>query len=558
MDKKEYLVNKSKEIRDIIIKTVKNNGGHYSSPLGVVELTTVVYDIFDLSKDKIIWDTGHQAYAHKINTDRKDDFHKLRKTDGISGFLDRTESEFDLYGAGHAATSTAVSLGYCHINNIIKSKDWVISIIGDGAFSCGLSLESLNLFNIENVNYCLILNNNGYSISDNVGSLNQLSSYELLAKSFGFKYHKVVDGHNVDNLYEVFNNIKTLGGRHFVEVKTIKGKGDIDAENNPVSYHAYSNSNGKVTNEFANSFVNYIITNKENHNLILVTPGMKSGIGLDNLHLPIPIIDVGITESSAVIFSSVFSIYGWKPILHIYSTFAQRAFDQFIHDIAIQNIPMLTIVDRCSLSGFEGPTHHGILDLLIWRIFDDISVFCPSTTEDFIMILNNCINEYDKPNIIRTFKGVNVEWCKLKGNKHKILTQNTILRSELSHIVIFTYGQISEMSINVSNILKEKHNITISIIEIIRIIPLGMDDIYDAITKNNNINCVIVLEEVYKHGSISEDILNYLYNNKIEILFKTFNIVKSNIKMDSRTNQLKSLGISEENIIDYILSINNK
>ena len=443
---REELRSLASELRQFIIESVSKTGGHLSSNLGVVELTLALHYIYDAPKDKIIWDVGHQTYAHKILTGRKQEMHTLRKKDGISGFPRRTESIYDDFGTGHSSTSISAALGMAESLKKKRSKNKAIAIIGDGAMTAGMAFEGLNHAGSTKNNILVILNDNDMSISNNVGALNnylaKLLSGKLygglkksgkavfakvppvlelarkteehvkgmvipgtLFEEFGFNYLGPIDGHDLDVLIDTLGNIKKLEGPQFLHIATKKGYGYKPAQNDPNKFHGVSKfdtKNGvsnKVTEPltYTKVFAEWILdTASKDNKLCAITPAMSDGSGLNEFakKYPTRFYDVGIAEQHALTFAAGLSLSGHKPVVAIYSTFLQRAYDQLIHDIAIQNIPMLFAIDRAGIVGADGATHSGNFDISFIRCIPNLVLMAPSNEADCYQMLNLGFNHH--------------------------------------------------------------------------------------------------------------------------------------------------------------------
>ncbi len=429
----------AKELRSFIIDSVSKTGGHLSSNLGVIELTIALHYVYNCPNDQIIWDVGHQTYAHKILTGRRNKMHTLRQKNGISGFPRRSESKFDSFGTGHSSTSISAALGISEAFKINKSKYRAIAVIGDGAMTAGMAFEGLNnAGNTEN-DILVILNDNDMSISDNVGALNnylaKLLSGKLyggikrsgkavfskippvlelarkteehvkgmvipgtLFEEFGFNYIGPIDGHDLNALIDTLSNIKSLQGPQFLHVATKKGYGYEPAENNPNKFHGISkfdpqNGNTKKTNElktFTEVFSEWIMdTGAQEPKLCAITPAMSDGSGLNKFSKKYPkrFFDVGIAEQHALTFAAGLACQNLKPVVAIYSTFLQRAYDQLIHDIALQNISMLFAIDRAGIVGADGATHSGNFDISYLRCIPNIIIMTPSDENECYQML---------------------------------------------------------------------------------------------------------------------------------------------------------------------------
>jgi 1-deoxy-D-xylulose-5-phosphate synthase len=420
----------AEELRAFIIDSVSRTGGHLASNLGVVELTVALHTVFDTPEDRIVWDVGHQTYAHKILTGRRERMHTLRQTDGLSGFPKREESPYDAFVAGHSSTSISAALGMAIAARLKGEDRRVVAVIGDGAMTAGMAFEALNNAGATDANLLVILNDNEMSISPNVGALNTyltrllsgrfynamrrrgerlLSNlpplHELarraeehvkgmvtpgtLFEEFGFNYLGPIDGHDLDVLIETLENIRALSGPQFLHVVTQKGKGYHPAEANPCLYHgvgkfepaagvsARTGSRPTYTEVFG-TWLNDMAAQDER--LVGITPAMCEGSGLVEFSKRHPkrYFDVGIAEQHALTFAAGLACEGFKPVVAIYSTFLQRAYDQLIHDVALQKLPVMLAIDRAGLVGADGPTHAGAFDLTYLRCVPNMLIAAPS------------------------------------------------------------------------------------------------------------------------------------------------------------------------------------
>ena len=416
------------EIREFLIKSVQETGGHLASNLGVVELTIALHYIFNSPKDILIWDVGHQTYTHKILTGRKNQFSTLRQYLGLSGFPKRDESDHDHFGTGHSSTSISAAFGMAEALNKQRSNSKSIAIIGDGALTAGMAFEALNNAGNSKSNILVILNDNDMSISKNVGALNNYlakllsgkiyggfkstskqifekvpSILELAKKTeehvkgmvtpgtlfeeFGFNYIGPIDGHNLDVLVDTLENINNLSGPQFLHVVTKKGNGFSPAEKDPNKFHGISKKTTLSTNQktFTQVFGEWILDYaKKDKSLVAITPAMSDGSGLTTFAKKYPsrFYDVGIAEQHAVTFAAGLALKGFKPVVAIYSTFMQRAYDQIIHDVALQNIPMLFAVDRAGVVGADGPTHNGSFDISFIRCIPNTVIMNPINEQE--------------------------------------------------------------------------------------------------------------------------------------------------------------------------------
>ena len=428
------LVTLCDEMRDFIIESVSKTGGHLSSNLGVIELTVALHYVFDCPQDKFIWDVGHQTYPHKILTGRKKKMGSLRALDGISGFPKISESDYDIFGTGHSSTSISAALGMAEALKKKNLDHKAIAIIGDGAMTAGMAFEGLNNAGDSKNNILVILNDNDMSISKNVGALNnylaKLMSGNLygsikrsskavlsaippmlefakraeehmkgmvipgtLFEEFGFNYIGPIDGHDLNALVDTLNNLKALQGPQLLHVATQKGFGYEPAETDPNKFHGvgqFSLSDGTqplkikkatYTDVFGDWIVDMAMIDKK---LCAITPAMLDGSGLNKFSEKFPdrFFDVGIAEQHAITFAAGLACENYKPVIAIYSTFLQRAYDQLIHDVALQNIPMLFAIDRAGIVGQDGPTHSGSFDLSFLRCIPNILIMAPSNENE--------------------------------------------------------------------------------------------------------------------------------------------------------------------------------
>ncbi len=449
------------DVRKRIIEVVSKNGGHLASSLGAVELTIAIHYVFDLPQDTLIWDVGHQSYAHKLLTGRNDRFDSLRQYKGISGFTKIKESPYDGFTVGHSSTSISAGLGVCHAKYLNNDESDVISVIGDGSLTAGLAYEGLNQTGELKKNLIVILNDNDMSISQNVGALSSFLSRTFSAKylqtmrnqfgaflkslpkigediyniakrseesfktfitpgmlfeAFNFDYFGPIDGHNLDHLIDILSNIKNPSDPILLHVTTKKGKGYEPAEKNPVYFHGvgcFSVDTGK-SEKTCSGFPSYtevfgsqmIALGKTNENLVAVTAAMPEGTGLIEFSKEFPdrFFDVGIAEQHAVTFSAGLASKGSKPVVAIYSTFLQRAFDQILHDVCIDSHPVVFAIDRGGIVGEDGPTHHGLFDYAYLRCLPNMIIMAPKDENELAKMLVTAI-DHDGPVAIRYPRG---------------------------------------------------------------------------------------------------------------------------------------------------------
>lgn len=462
----KQLPNLCLELRDFIIGQVAVHGGHFGASLGTVELTTALHYTLDTPRDLLVWDVGHQAYGHKILTGRKDQFHTNRKYGGLSGFPKRTESEYDTFGVGHSSTSISAALGMAKAAELSGEKKRVVAVIGDGAMTAGMAFEGLNNAGALHSDILVILNDNCMSIDPNVGALKEYLTdittsktfnrvrdelYDLLGnfqktgdrmrkaasklehalttaltpgslfRSLGFKYYGPVDGHNVKGLVKTLEDLKDIPGPKLLHVVTVKGKGFAPAERDPLKWHAQGSPFDKITGapvvdvSRAKKSANYqdifgtaiIELAKKNDKIVGVTAAMPSGTGLNAMiaELPKQAFDVGIAEQHAVTFAAGMATQGYHPFVAIYSTFLQRGYDQVVHDVCIQHLPVVFCMDRAGLVGADGPTHHGLYDIPYMRCLPNIVVSAPMDEQELRNLMFTASLHSEGPFSIRYPRG---------------------------------------------------------------------------------------------------------------------------------------------------------
>ena len=564
--KKEELPLLAEEIRDFIIKTVSNTGGHLGSNLGVVDLTVVLHYLFDSPKDAFIFDVGHQTYTHKILTGRKDKFHTLRTYGGISGFPKRCESEHDIEETGHASTSLSFAYGVAKAKNILGDIGEAIAIIGDGAMTGGMALEAMNNIAHTNTDIIIVLNNNEMSIGKNIGAISkflnttlndvliQEASYKvkdlvstlpfgdianeiidrgkgairsfvapgIAFREMGFKYFGPVDGHNYEELISTFEKIKQIKGPRIIQVNTIKGKGYEIAEKNPAKFHGIapfdietgelkSKSSGKTFSNLAGECI--IEEAKENKNIVAITAAMESGTGLTEFAKIFKerFFDVGIAEQHSITFAVGLAESGLIPFVCLYSTFLQRGYDQIIHDACIMNANVKFMIDRAGLVPEDGDTHQGVFDISFLRIIPNIVIMSPVFEEDFKAMVKKSI-EHKGPTVIRYNKSAVRDSEK---NKENIIASNfeigkahVVRESENKKNCIISYGQTLIDIVDAVNEI----NLDTSILNLSTLKPIDEKTIIDFINKSDKI---LIIEESIKKGGIGSAILEIMMDNKI-------------------------------------------
>lgn len=493
------------DLRDFILKNVSLSGGHLASSLGAVELAIALHYAFDTPRDKIIWDVGHQTYAHKILTGRKDKFHSIRSYKGLSGFPNPQESEFDPFITGHASTSISLALGMACARDLNKENFKVIAVLGDGSLSGGLAFEALNNIGELKKDIILILNDNKMSISHNVGAmanyLNRLITGDLynvakrdvedflskhtigkkvidfthklegvikgfivpgmLFEEMGLRYIGPIDGHNLGVLIDRFQKVKKFKGPILIHIYTTKGKGYKLAEEDPTFFHSapkFEIDEGKPTQEgetYTTVFGKTICKLAEQDaKIVAITAAMAPGTGLVEFSQRFRkrFYDVGIAESHAVTFAAGLASYGFKPVVAIYSTFLQRAFDQIIHDVCLQNLPVRFVLDRAGVVGEDGPTHHGVFDLSYLKMIPNMVIMAPKDERELQNMLNTMI-EYDEGPIALRYPRGKGAGVKLKDTFEIIPIGKGELLREGEDGTIFAIGKTVEFALETSKML---------------------------------------------------------------------------------------------------------
>ena len=555
----------AEETREFIIENVDKTGGHLAPSLGVVELTIALHKVFDAPKDKIVWDVGHQAYAHKIYTGRRDVFHTNRQFKGISGFIKPSESEYDSFAVGHASTSISAGYGFVEASSMKGEENNVISVIGDGSITGGLAFEGLNNAGASKKKFLVILNDNDMSISKPVGALskylatllsdrtfnklkneiwNITGKYKLgrpirkglsrieksvktlltpgvLFEKLGFNYIGPIDGHDLSTLVRVLENIKNdITGPVFLHVITEKGRGFKPAEQDiKGTYHGVSpgilnngSSNKSSKLKYQDVFGRSICKLAEkNDKIVAITAAMKVGTGLSEFgdKYPDRLFDVGIAEEHAVTFSAALAMEGFKPIVTIYSTFLQRSLDQIIHDCALQRLNMVFALDRAGIVGEDGPTHHGVFDLSYLRFIPGLVMMSPRNERELLNMLYTSVEENGLfairyPRGSGSGESIDVEPQKIEIGKGEKISSG-------KNIAFLTIGNVTNSVIKAVEILK-KENISCSVYDMKFIKPMDINIIKEAY---KNHDCIITVEENSIVGGFGSGVLEEL--NKMEI-----------------------------------------
>ena len=567
LNEKEEL---AQEIRNYILEVVSKNGGHLASNLGIVELTLALHTVFNVPEDKIIWDVGHQSYVHKIITGRREELRTLRKFKGIAGFPKTNETESDCFNTGHSSTSISAALGMARALELQGKKNDVIAVIGDGALTGGMALEALNDAGFSDCNITVILNDNEMSISPNTGGLNQflgkLRTKKLYTRTnklikgritkipivgkptvkiiqqikraikqlvinrmyfedIGFTYLGPVDGHNMEKLESILKISKQVKGPVLIHVLTTKGKGYKYAEENPDKFHAtgaFDIETGKSikskATDYSKVFGNKLIElAKQNEKIVAITAAMKDGTGLSEFQKQFPkrFFDVGIAEQHAVTMAAGMAKEGLIPIVPIYSSFYQRAYDQVIHDIAMQNLPVIMCVDRAGIVGADGETHQGLLDMAFFKLVPNLTIMAPKDFRELEEMLEFAIN-LKKPVVIRYPRGG--EDAKIKFEKHdKVELGTSETLQEGNDITIIAIGKMVAKAMHLANKIKsdntEKNKKSVEVINARFLKPFDTEKIKKSIEKTKN---VITIEDGTCVGGLATTIKELIVDNNIQ------------------------------------------
>ncbi|WP_457639134.1 1-deoxy-D-xylulose-5-phosphate synthase [Persephonella sp.] len=595
------------EIRDYIIDVTSKNGGHIGPSLGVVELTVALLKVFNPEVDRIVWDIGHQAYSWKILTGRKEQFRTLRQYKGISGFLKRKESPYDHFGAGHSSTSISAALGMRKAKDLSGKEGWTVAVIGDGAMTAGQAFEGLNHAGwLDPDRFIVILNDNQISISPNVGALytyfNRIITNEVFQKSrqklkdiiktvfgesgakiarkleeyikglfapgvifeeLGFTYVGTIDGHNLAELEKTLENVKKMRGPIIVHVLTQKGKGYVPAEENPTPFHGISPFD-KITGvpikkvgappSWSKVFGRALVELAERDSrIVAITPAMKEGSGLTEFAEKFPdrFFDVGIAEQHAATFAAGLAAEGMKPVLSYYSTFLQRGYDQVIHDIALQGLPVVIAIDRAGLVGEDGPTHHGVYDISFLRAVPDIVISAPKDRQELRNLLYTALNS-DKVFAIRYPRGSAVG--EETGGFEEITIGSWEVVDEGKELAILAVGKYVSRALEVKKILKKKGlNPTVVNARFIR--PFDEELLKELLSGHHY---VITMEDGALNGGFGSAVAEYIMDSRLSNELLRFGIPDRFIQ-HGKINQLEEeLGLLPQHISEKIRAFVSK
>ena len=589
------------EIRNFLIEVISKNGGHLASNLGVVELTMALHLALDLPEDKIIFDVGHQSYTHKILTGRKEGFDELRSYGGMSGFPKRRENECDCFDTGHSSTSISAGLGIVTANEIMRKKGTVVSVIGDGALSGGMAYEGLNNAARLKRNFIIILNDNNMSISENVGgmstylsnlrageaynelkngvvdvlnkipaiggklvtkirktksSIKQLVIPGMLFEDMGITYLGPVDGHNINQLVKIISEAKKLDHAVLIHVITKKGKGYIPAEKHPSSFHGVEPFNIQTglpltkkekptyTDVFAKGIVKLA---KEDEAVAAITAAMPDGTGLKKFMQTYPerFFDVGIAEEHAVTYAAGLAAVGMKPYVAIYSSFLQRAYDQILHDVCIQDLPVIFMVDRAGLVGADGETHQGIFDLSYLSNIPNMNIFAPKNRYELAAVIEYSRN-FNHPLAIRYPRGTAYDGLK-EFNSPIEYGKSEIIYKE-KDIALLAVGSMVEVAIEIREALKEK-GYSVSLINARFVKPVD-EKLLENLNENHRL--IVTMEENVLNGGFGERVLRI--TRDMNLKYKVINVAIPNVYVEHGNIEiLKSeIGLDKETILNKI------
>lgn len=600
---KKELLSLANEIRDLIVSTVATNGGHLSSNLGVVELAIAIHYVFDIKKDRIIWDVGHQSYAHKLLTGRYSMFSTLRQYGGISGFPKPSESQYDYFGTGHSSTSISAGLGISSACELKRDDFKVISVIGDGAMTAGLAFEGLNNAGHLKKNLIVILNDNEMSISKNVGALSLFLSRKvtgrfiterkkeiqkffeslpgigggitqllrkaeesiialltpgMLFEAFGFHYIGVIDGHNLSQLIDTLIGVRDMKGPVFIHVMTKKGKGYRPAESNPSLFHGvgpFDIETGRIlksqedvptyTEIFSQTLIRLA---EQNQKIIAITAAMPEGTGLDKFaeRYPDRYFDVGIAEQHAVTFAAGMAREGFIPVVAIYSTFLQRAYDQIIHDVCLQNLHVIFAMDRAGIVGEDGPTHHGLFDISFLRHIPNMTIMSPKD-ENELQHMMFAATIHNGPIAVRYPRGKGIG-IKLDNDLSRIHIGKGEILTEGDNLAIFAIGNTVYSALEAAEKLKGEYG-PIYVVNARFIKPLDRDLIINIAQR---VNAIVTIEDHVLLGGFGSAILELLSDENIYISVKRIGVPDKFVEHGNQKILRKKYKIDSDGICESL------
>lgn len=591
----------AEEIREFIIESLSKTGGHLASNLGVVELTIAMHRVFDLPKDKLIWDVGHQSYTHKILTGRKDGFETLRREGGISGFPKRSESDCDVFDTGHSSTSISAGVGYVRARELKKENYSVVSIIGDGALTGGMAYEALNNAASLKSNFIIVLNDNEMSITESVGgmssylsglrtasaytgfkmdvtkalnripgigpgmvdamrktksSIKQIIIPGMLFEDMGLTYLGPVDGHNIPQLIKTFQEAKRFEGPILVHVLTQKGRGYEPAMRHPARFHGagpfdvktglpVGKSNPTYTDVFSTVMRKMGDRRKD---VAAVTAAMMTGVGLKRFSNMFPdrCFDVGIAEEHAVTFAAALSLGGITPVVAIYSSFLQRAYDQIMHDVCMQNLHVVFAIDRAGLVGYDGETHHGIFDLSYLGSMPNMTILAPKNLWELSDMIKFAV-DYDGPIAVRYPRGE--AYAGLKEFRAPICLGKSEVIHEGSRVALLAVGSMVKMAEEVQKQLKERMDMDAALVNARFVKPID-EELLRSFADTYEL--VVTLEENVKDGGFGERVLAFAEEEDLPFGVEIIALPDRFIPHGSVSYQMKQVGFTPEDICGRI------
>lgn len=591
----------AEEIREFIIESLSKTGGHLASNLGVVELTIAMHRVFDFPKDKLIWDVGHQSYTHKILTGRKDGFETLRREGGISGFPKRSESDCDVFDTGHSSTSISAGVGYVRARELKKENYSVVSIIGDGALTGGMAYEALNNAASLKSNFIIVLNDNEMSITENVGgmssylsglrtasaytdfkmdvtkalnripgigpgmvdamrktksSIKQIIIPGMLFEDMGLTYLGPVDGHNIPQLIKTFQEAKRFEGPILVHVLTQKGRGYEPAMRHPARFHGagpfdvktglpVGKSNPTYTDVFSTVMRKMGDRRKD---VAAVTAAMMTGVGLKRFSNMFPdrCFDVGIAEEHAVTFAAALSLGGITPVVAIYSSFLQRAYDQIMHDVCMQNLHVVFAIDRAGLVGYDGETHHGIFDLSYLGSMPNMTILAPKNLWELSDMIKFAV-DYDGPIAVRYPRGE--AYTGLKEFRAPICLGKSEVIHEGSRVALLAVGSMVKMAEEVQKQLKERMDMDAALVNARFVKPID-EELLRSFADTYEL--VVTLEENVKDGGFGERVLAFAEEEDLPFGVEIIALPDRFIPHGSVSYQMKQVGFTPEDICGRI------
>ena len=600
----------AEEIRNLIVETVSKTGGHLASSLGVVELTIALHYVFDTPRDTILWDVGHQSYAHKILTDRKNQFHTLRQMDGLSGFIRRNDSKYDTFSTGHISTSISAGLGMTCARHLMNRRSKVIAVIGDGSMTAGLAYEALNQAGDIHKDLIVILNDNDMSISRNVGAISSFLSRKLshkfpqnikhgigeflkripgvgapfysfakrsedvmktfitpgmLFEAFNFDYFGPINGHHLKHLIRILKNIRDLDEPVLLHVMTTKGKGYEPAEKNPVYYHgvgAFDIQNGISTHSSKKTPLTYtevfgsslIEMAKNDDKIMAVTAAMPEGTGLARFAelFPDRFFDVGIAEQHGVTFAAGMAAEGLKPVVAIYSTFLQRAYDQIIHDVCLDALPIVFAIDRGGIVGQDGPTHQGQFDLSYLRHLPNMVLMSPKDESELRHMLYTAL-QHNGPIAIRYPRGRGIGVATDEPFKQIPLGEPEILANGHDLVILAIGHTVNDASIARKELLNQK--IEAALVNCRFVKPLHAEQLLPVVNKHTRI---ITIEENSRQGGFGSAILELLSDHDVtNVRIRRIGLPDQFIPHGTQNQLRNKYGITARHIVACALQMMN-